>query len=180
MATGRSNKLVGQIGEFLVCAELGRQGLIATPFAGNVPGYDVIATDERGASVPIEVKGNNGGDAWHVDGGKFLHIRYYPRSKKQRILGRKRLTHAHTVWVFVWLGHRKDRGDRFFILTHRRVQKVVRQIYADFLRRNAGRRPQTPKSTHTAIRVAHLTPYEGSWKVVRALLKRNRPRNPGA
>ena len=33
MATGRSNKLVGQVGEFLVCAELGRRGMIATPFS---------------------------------------------------------------------------------------------------------------------------------------------------
>jgi len=54
MATGRSNKIVGQIGEFLACAELGRRlNLIATPFAGNVPGYDVIATDGDYHSEPI-------------------------------------------------------------------------------------------------------------------------------
>jgi len=42
MATGRNNKLTGQISEFLVCAELGKRGLIATPFAGNVPAFDVF------------------------------------------------------------------------------------------------------------------------------------------
>jgi hypothetical protein len=39
MATGRSNQLTGHIGEHLVAAELGRMGLFATPFAGNVPDY---------------------------------------------------------------------------------------------------------------------------------------------
>lgn len=40
MATGRQNKLTGQLAEHLVCAELGRRGLIATPFSGNVPTFD--------------------------------------------------------------------------------------------------------------------------------------------
>jgi len=48
MATGRSNKLVGQTGEYLVAAELLRRGLIATTFTGNVPHYDIIASDETG------------------------------------------------------------------------------------------------------------------------------------
>lgn len=48
MATGRSNKLVGQTGEYLVAAELSRRGFIATTFTGNVPHYDIIASDETG------------------------------------------------------------------------------------------------------------------------------------
>ncbi len=44
MATGRSTKLVGQAGEYLVAAELSRRGLIATTFTGNVPHYDIIAS----------------------------------------------------------------------------------------------------------------------------------------
>jgi hypothetical protein len=46
VASGRSSKLTGQVGEFLVCAELGRRGILATPFAGNVPEFDVIAVGE--------------------------------------------------------------------------------------------------------------------------------------
>ena len=48
MATGRSTKLVGQAGEYLVASELSRRGLIATIFTGNVPHYDIIASDEKG------------------------------------------------------------------------------------------------------------------------------------
>ena len=47
MATGRHTKLVGQTGEYLVAAELGRRGLIATTFKGNVPDFDIIASTEQ-------------------------------------------------------------------------------------------------------------------------------------
>jgi hypothetical protein len=43
-----------------VAAELGRRGLIATPFAGNVPIFDLLAVDEKGRAIPIQVKTING------------------------------------------------------------------------------------------------------------------------
>jgi hypothetical protein len=61
MASGRGMQLTRQIGEHLVAAELGRQGYIAAPFAGNVPLYDLLAADTRGFSIPIQVKAINGG-----------------------------------------------------------------------------------------------------------------------
>jgi hypothetical protein len=56
MATGRDNKLVGALGEYLVAAERCRRGLIATTFTGNVPFYDVIASDEKGRHVSVQVE----------------------------------------------------------------------------------------------------------------------------
>lgn len=47
MTSGRSNKIVGQTGEYLVAAELGRRGLIPTTFTDNAPHYDIIASDEN-------------------------------------------------------------------------------------------------------------------------------------
>jgi len=41
MTTGLKTQLAKQVGEYLVAAELGRMGLIAATFAGNVPDYDV-------------------------------------------------------------------------------------------------------------------------------------------
>jgi Holliday junction resolvase-like predicted endonuclease len=61
MATGRSTKLAGQAGEYLVAAELSRRGLIATTFTGNVPHYDIIASDEKGRHVSVQVKTSRGG-----------------------------------------------------------------------------------------------------------------------
>ena len=42
MRKGLNTKLAGQVGEFLACAELGKRGLIATSFTGNVPEFDLI------------------------------------------------------------------------------------------------------------------------------------------
>ena len=60
MAKGRSNKFVGQTNEYLVAAELSRRGLIATTFTGNVPPYDIIASDESGRHVSVQVKASRG------------------------------------------------------------------------------------------------------------------------
>lgn len=56
MPTGRSTKLVGATGEYLVAAALSRRGLIATTFTGNVPHYDIIASDESGRHVSVQVE----------------------------------------------------------------------------------------------------------------------------
>jgi hypothetical protein len=53
MATGRHNKLVGQTGKYLVATELSRRNLIATTFTGNVPHYDIYASDEAGHHVSV-------------------------------------------------------------------------------------------------------------------------------
>ena len=53
MGTGRSNKLVGQTGEYLVTAELSRRGLIATTFTGNVPHYDIRTRKGRVKSTVL-------------------------------------------------------------------------------------------------------------------------------
>jgi len=55
-----STKLSGQIGESLCVAELGRRGIIATTFTGNVPDIDVLAY-RGGISVPIQVKAQRRG-----------------------------------------------------------------------------------------------------------------------
>ncbi len=47
MATGRSMQLTKMAGEYLVCAELCRRGLLATTLMGNVPEFDTFATDKR-------------------------------------------------------------------------------------------------------------------------------------
>jgi hypothetical protein len=45
MARGRSNQLTKQVGEYLVACELARRGLLVATFSGNVPDFDLIATD---------------------------------------------------------------------------------------------------------------------------------------
>ena len=48
-------QLSKQLSENLVTAELARRGVIATPFSGNVPDFDILAF-KNGKSTPIQVK----------------------------------------------------------------------------------------------------------------------------
>jgi hypothetical protein len=111
MATGRSNKLVGQTGEYLVAAELSRRGLIATTFTGNVPHFDIIASDESGRHVSIQVKASRG-PSW-----QFANLRLYCEidfDEHKQVVGEKKPCPVRRlVVVFV----RIDEGgkDQFYI-----------------------------------------------------------------
>lgn len=165
MATGLETKLVGQVGEFLVCAELGRRGLIATPFAGNVPGYDVVATDEHLTTVPVQVKTSNG-SSWQFSLGKLLEIRIDEDTGRQEILGLVPLADPELIYVFVWLGHRSGKSDRFFMLTHFEFQALVREHHQAFLDQHGGVRPKKPESLHCAITRGQLEAFENRWELV--------------
>jgi hypothetical protein len=87
MATGRSNQLTGQIGEYLVCAELGRLGLIATSFTGNVPEYDLLVCDAGLKSLPIQVKTSRS-TGWPSRASLWLDIELDDAAKQQINHGR--------------------------------------------------------------------------------------------
>ncbi|HOU14094.1 MAG TPA: hypothetical protein PKZ84_13360 [Anaerolineae bacterium] len=70
MATGRSNQLTKQLGEYLVACELARRGFVVATFSGNIPDFDLIATDFKGTSYPIQVKTMRGG-AWQFSLNKL-------------------------------------------------------------------------------------------------------------
>ncbi|MCJ7744432.1 MAG: hypothetical protein MUO99_07755, partial [Dehalococcoidales bacterium] len=72
MATGREMQLTKQVG-YLACAELCRRKFIATPFAGNVPEFDILAIDDKYEKRFVQVKAIRGG-SWKFDVGKFLDI----------------------------------------------------------------------------------------------------------
>ena len=82
MATGLSNTLTRQISEHLVTAQLGRLGIIATPFAGNVPDIDILAYANN-KTVHIQVKAINKGD-WQFSARTFLDIDLTPDGQKVR------------------------------------------------------------------------------------------------
>jgi hypothetical protein len=72
-ATGRSNYLTKQTGEYLVAAELSRRGFIATTFTGNVPHYDIVAVDEHGGHALVQVKAI-AGKSWQFSAINFADI----------------------------------------------------------------------------------------------------------
>ena len=110
MATGLSTKLTGQIGEHLVTAELGRLGIIATPFSGNVPEIDILA-HANGITGHIQVKAINS-VSWQFDIRKFLNIEL--TKKGQKVLGVNDNLDRTILCVFVSLGDSIGK-DEFYI-----------------------------------------------------------------
>jgi hypothetical protein len=161
MATGRSIQLTRQIGEHLVAAELGRRGLIATPFAGNVPQFDLLVATDEGRSMPIQVKAING-PSWQFNAMNFLKIDI--KDGFQTVLGPRKDVYRDLVCVFVLL---KEAGsDVFYTLTVRDLQKLLKSKY------RGGRRPKNPDSTHCALWPQHLESFKGWKRLHDALAKR--------
>jgi len=153
MKSGYSTQLTRQIGEHLVVAKLGRMGIIATPFAGNVPDYDLLASDLSGHSMPIQVKAING-PSWQFSVTSFLDIEF--DGNNQIVKGKKVI--PNLICVFVLL--RPDERDDFYILTMADLQDHFLKAY------KGGVRPRNPKSTHCAIWPKELTAHRDKWELI--------------
>jgi hypothetical protein len=165
--SGRKNKLTGQIGEYLVAAELARQGLIATTFTGNVPHYDIVASDAEGRHVSVQVKTSNS-SSWQFGIDKFCKITF--RGDRQVVGSPIPPPVRRLVVVFVRLGADRS-ADRFFVCTWVRLRGILVRGHSNWLKRHGGRRPQNPKSLHTGLDAASLDRFEDSWATVRRYLR---------
>ncbi|MBI4688339.1 MAG: hypothetical protein HY756_11305 [Nitrospirae bacterium] len=155
MIKGYSTQLTRQIGEHLVVAKLGRLGILATPFAGNVPDYDLLASDLSGYSLPLQVKAING-PSWQFSVTSFLEIKF--EGERQIVKGKKEIFNPNLICVFVFL--KSDGNDEFYVLTVKVLQEHFLKNY------KGGIRPRNPKSTHCAIWPKELTKYRDNWKLI--------------
>jgi len=158
MATGRSNQITKQIGEYLVASALGRIGLVAATFSGNVPEYDIIATDSVFRSIPVQVKTSNG-SSWQFDNRHFVNVRL---DGKKQVLGRPVSLPDNLVVVFVALSPRYG-DDRFYVLSLKALQERLIAGYRNYLEKHGGVRPKKFDSFHGAIREEDLALFKDAW-----------------
>jgi len=165
MATGRGMQLTKQVGEFLVAAELARQGLLAAVFSGNTPDFDLVATDERGRSVPVQVKAITG-QGWQFDVSRFADIRF---DGDRQVIGTLKPYGANLVCVLVRVG--ETGRDRFFVLPMRTLQRRILANHQAWLTKHGGVRPKNPKSMHCSVSLSDVERYEGRWAVIRKAVR---------
>lgn len=156
MATGRSYQLTRQIGEHLVASRLGRLGYIASPFAGNVPEFDLLIANENGRAIPVQVKAING-VSWQFKVDTFLNVEII--DDEQFVKGPKELSNPHLICVFVALGKNEEK-DEFFVFTKKDLQEFFLKTY------KGGRRPKNPQSLHCAIWPKDLAGYKDNWGLI--------------
>ena len=167
MATGRSNKLVGQTGEYLVAAELSRRGLIATTFTGNVPHYDIIASDETGRHVSVQVKASRG-PTW-----QFANITQYcdiTFDGRRQIIGKKKNSPVHR-FVVTFVRIHENGNDCFYILPWERLCDLLVDVHSNWLLKHGGIRPKKWDSLHCAIDEDALRQFQDQWDTIENALK---------
>ena len=156
-----STQLAGQIGESLVVAELGRRGVIATAFSGNVPDIDLLAY-RNGKTLHLQVKAWRAG-AVSFNATRFLNIRR--EEDVQIVEGLVAGLDANLVYVFVKIGDVSGQ-DKFFILKQGDLAQIVRVAYESFLNKHNGIRPRNANTTHVAVNEADLVRFESNWQLV--------------
>jgi hypothetical protein len=165
MGKGRDNKLAGQIGEYLVCAELGKRGLVATPFSGNVPAFDILAADELCRTVPIQVKASRS-DNWPSDARAWMQISLDPETKAQKNLGSVQIKNPDLIYVYVAIAPPDGSRDRFFILTKAQLQIVCIKMYSAWMDNLDWKRPRNPASYDCRHRISDMQQYENNWQLI--------------
>jgi hypothetical protein len=163
MSKARNNSLARQIGEHLVCAELGRRGLIATPFSGNVPAFDILAADDNCKTVPIQVKASRG-DNWISDARQWMDILL--ENKVQINRGLAEIENPHLIYVHVAIAPPKGGKDQFFILTKRQLQEVAIKRYSSWMDKISWKRPKKPDCYECRYLIENLEPYRDNWKII--------------
>jgi hypothetical protein len=167
MKKGRNNKLVGQTGEYLIAAELSRRGLIATTFTGNVPHYDIVASDEAGRHVSVQVKAIRGGSWQFANITNYCYITF---SGKRQIVGKAKPCPIQRL-VVALVKIEADGKDRFYILTWQQLRDLLMEAHKIFLEKHGGVRPRSSKSLHCAISEDSLHAYRDKWDTVEKNLK---------
>lgn len=167
MSSGRRNQLTGQIAEHLGCAELGRRDLIATPFSGNAPAFDVIAADSRCRTAPIQVKATRG-DSWPTDARLWMHLEFDAATGAQVYHGPMSIDNPELIYVCVALHVADPRGlDRFFVLTKADVQSACIESYVEWMAPRGWKRPRNPSSFDCRFAADQLARFEDNWTLIR-------------
>jgi hypothetical protein len=162
MATGLSNKLTGQIGEYLACAQLGKRGFIATSFTGNVPEFDLIITNEELKTIPIQVKTTRG-TKWPTRADNWIEIEIDHKEKKQIDKGNKIIKNPGLIYICISLAESDKENDRYFILTKQELQEICARNYREWMRKHDWKRPVNYESLDNRYSIDDLLPFENNW-----------------
>ena len=165
---GKRNKLTGQVGEHLVAAKLGTKGYYASPYSGNVPGFDITAVDsDTLKSFPIQVKTSNGGSLLRTNIDKWVEFTVGP-DKRQKLGNYLPRAYPHLIWIVVWIDDNNINTARFFIATEEQIQKTIVEHYQKSLARYDYIRPRNHRATQTMLTIDDLVNYEDNWDVLRS------------
>lgn len=165
MKLGTSNKLTGQIGEHLVAAKLGCLGFYASPYAGNVPNFDITAVNsENLKTFPVQVKTSNANTLVHSQIDKWVE-HSIDENNVQSLGSPLELSHPQVIWVVVQLQNRDISNARYFICHAHQIQNEIIKRYRDFMERHDFRRPHGGGSKQEILTLKEMEKFEDNWSI---------------
>ena len=154
-------------GEYLVAAELSRRGLIATTFTGNVPHYDIIASDAVGRNVLVQVKASRSASWQFGDVSQYCEVSF--RGDRQ-IVGRAMPCPVRNL-VMVFAQIDEGGADEFYVLKWVALRNLLKKKHVAYLEGHGGVRPRNPRSLHVGIKVSDLRRYRDKWETLEGSLR---------
>lgn len=147
-------------------AVLGTLGYYASPYSGNVPGFDITAVhSESLQSFPVQVKASTKGALVQSTIDKWCkHI--IDEDNRQTIGTLKPLKHPGLVWVLVRLSDSGINGARFFICTERDIQHKIVARYSAFMEKHDYRRPGGGASPQAILNIKDVAEFEDNWNIL--------------
>ena len=133
-----------------------------TTFTGNVPHYDIIASDENGQHVSVQVKASRGPKWQFGNISNYCDITF---EGKQQVVGKmKTCPVQRLIMAFVRID--EGRNDRFYILEWECFRDLLVNHHKAYLAQHNGVRPKKWESLHCAIAEAALHPYQDKWDTI--------------
>ena len=105
-----------------MCAKLAKLGVLATPFAGNIPEFDIVAIDAEGRAVQIQVKAASK-DGWFYEYDKYVRT-IETLEGQHTVEAADPLSGPDIIFVCVLLDL-NGQTDRFFVLKHADLQRQI-------------------------------------------------------
>ncbi|MGB9303329.1 MAG: hypothetical protein WCB92_06540 [Mycobacterium sp.] len=153
-----NKKQIGAAGEHYVTAELNRRGGYATPFAGNMPGIDIVAFDtDREHFVTIQVKAKGPGGRWVTTIPRYAHPEYPEYGDSPRPLSN------NEFWVLVDLtGESPD----YYVFPAQWLETDICAHFQEWLTECGGKRPRNPASRDWSIDLSRVAQWRNRWDVL--------------
>ncbi|MFI8712840.1 aspartate-ammonia lyase [Brevibacillus brevis] len=110
------NNIIGITGEYLVCAELGKRGILGLLTPKNNPLFDIVATSldgKRSVAIQVKTMSNDNNQGWKL--GKDICIKQNNEN------------------LFVVLVNMKKSENDFFIYQYDVLSERVKEVYNKYI-----------------------------------------------
>jgi len=154
--------LAKQVGEHAVASELGRRGVVATTFSGNMPDFDILGIRADNSQIQVQVKATRAPEkSWFCgDSKSFFEIE--ATDGQERVVSHRAPYPNDFYWVFVQIATERSE-DQFFILTDTELVSLSRQIADAWLAGKAGRRLSV---NPVVLDTVALAPFRDKWDTI--------------